>query len=100
MDNRKNDNYYAFKAFNELYKLENQAEVKCDTEKVYAVAAVNGENACVVVANPYLDDMPLELCFEGEMTKCVITCEGKIEEETEVPRVLPKNSFLIVWVKL
>jgi hypothetical protein len=92
--------YYAFKAFNELYKLGNQAALECDTEKIYAVAAQKGKNACVVIANPYLGEMPLELDLDGEITKCVITCDGRTEEETELPAVLPKNSFLTIYLNL
>lgn len=92
--------YYAFKAFNELYKLGEQVALKCDTEQIYAVAAKKGKNACIVIANPYLDEMPMELDFDGEITKCVITCDGKTEEETAFPTVLPKDSFLTVYVNL
>ena len=92
--------YYAFKAFNELYKLGEQVALKCDTERIYAVAAKNGKNACIVIANPYLDEMPMELDFDGEITKCVITCDGKTEEETELLCVLPKDSFLTVYMKI
>jgi len=92
--------YYAFKAFNELYKLGNQATLECDTERIYAVAAKNGKNACIVIANPYLDEMPMEFDFDGKITKCVITCDGKIEEETELPQTLQKDSFLTVYVEL
>ena len=92
--------YYAFKAFNELYKLGEQVALKCDTERIYAVAAKNGKDACVVIANPYSDEMPMELEFKGEITKCVITCDGKTEEETAFPTVLPKDSFLTVYMKI
>ena len=43
--------YYAFKAFGELYELENEAECNCDKEGIYSVAATNGENKAIILSN-------------------------------------------------
>ena len=85
--------YYAFKAFNELYKLGEQIEAEIDEKDIYAVAAKRGDSACVVITNPTERDTELSLSVEGKVTKCVITCEEKTEEEIPMPEILPKNSF-------
>lgn len=92
--------YYAFKAFNELYLLGEQIEVVLDKNNVYAVGAKKDDKACVLIANPYIGDIDITLDIKGEVTKCVITTEGKTEAETELPKVLPKDSFLLVYIKL
>lgn len=43
--------YYVFAAFNELYKLKDQAELKCDIKDVYAAAAYNGKTGSVMLVN-------------------------------------------------
>ena len=43
--------YYAFVAFNALYKLGTQAECTCDTDGVYAVAATNGKKHALMISN-------------------------------------------------
>ena len=43
--------YYVFKAFNELYKLKNQAALKCYGKDIYAVAAYDGESGAVMITN-------------------------------------------------
>ncbi|MBP3704925.1 MAG: hypothetical protein J6I98_05245, partial [Clostridia bacterium] len=43
--------YYGFKAFGELYMLGNQAECTVEEENLYAVAAANGDERAVLIAN-------------------------------------------------
>ena len=43
--------YYSFAAFNFLYKLENQVELTCDADRVYAVAAVKDGKGALVISN-------------------------------------------------
>ncbi len=43
--------YYAFKAFGELYALENETVCNCDKEGVYAVAAQKGEKRAIILSN-------------------------------------------------
>lgn len=45
--------YYAFKAFGELYVLGQQAECRVEEEGIYAVAATNGTEKGVMIANVY-----------------------------------------------
>ena len=37
---------------------------------------------------------------EGTVEKCLLTAEDKVEEETELPSVLSKDSFLLIRIKL
>ena len=92
--------YYAFKAFNALYCLGEQVELSLDTEGLCAVAAKRGGEGCILIANPTESDLPLSLTFEGAVTKCLITTEGKNEEETLLPSILPANSFLLISAKI
>lgn len=43
--------YYAFKAFGELYALENEVECCCSKEGVYTVAAQKGEKRAIILSN-------------------------------------------------
>ena len=92
--------YYAFKAFNALYCLGEQAEIALDTEGLYAAAAKRGGEGCILIVNPTEGDLPLSLQMEGKVTKCLITTEGKNEEEILLPSVLPANSFLLISAKI
>ena len=43
--------YYGYKAFNELYRLGTQVSCTVEEEGVYAIAATNGEEQAVLIAN-------------------------------------------------
>lgn len=43
--------YYAFMAFNELYKLGAQVQCVCDNDSVYALGATNGEQNALLIVN-------------------------------------------------
>ncbi len=88
--------YYAFKAFNELYRLGDQVEVVLDAENVYAVGAKKGNAGCLVIANTNEEDITLSLSSCGKISECILTADGRREEKVELPDVLPKNSFLLI----
>ena len=93
--------YYAFTAFNELYKLGEQTKLLLDAEEgIYAVSAKNGKKGCVVVANTIERDVPL--CFEvnAAITDCVLTANGEIEKTVPLPDKLPKESILVVHTEM
>ncbi len=92
--------YYAFKAFNELYKLEDQIEITLDEGAVYAVGAKKDDSACILLANPSENDIDLILNMDGKVTKCFITAQGECEKETVLPNILPANSFLLIHVEI
>ena len=43
--------YYAFKAFGELYALQNEVECTCSADGIYALAATGGEKKSVILSN-------------------------------------------------
>lgn len=92
--------YYAFTAFNRLYQLKNQVELTLDNDDIYAVAAKDGENACIVIVNPTGADVGLDLFFEGTVKECFVTTEGKNDLACELPAILPANSFISVSIGL
>lgn len=54
--------YYAFKSFNEAYKLQNEVLTETDDEHVFVGGATNGEKAVLLLAN--LHEEPVEAEFE------------------------------------
>ncbi|MBE6609899.1 MAG: hypothetical protein E7634_04455 [Ruminococcaceae bacterium] len=57
--------FYAFKAFNELYKLGYEKRVFCDTENIYACAASDGKRWGMLISNYNGGDMELEIGLSG-----------------------------------
>ena len=55
--------YYALVAFNQLYKLGKQIETKCDTDRLYTLAASNKNRTSIMFAN--LTGESQTLCIEG-----------------------------------
>jgi hypothetical protein len=92
--------YYAFQAFNELYKLGAQIETLCDDRTVYAVGARKDNKVCVLLANPTTDDVDFILNAKGCVTKCLITAQDKCAQEIEMPDILPSNSFLLIHIEI
>ena len=55
--------YYSFAAFNFLYKLENEVELTCDTNGLYAVSAVKNGRGALMISN--ISGAEQELNIEG-----------------------------------
>ena len=53
--------YYAFAAFNRLYRLGDQVALTSDTDGVYAVAATNGKKSAIMIANLTGEQLPVEI---------------------------------------
>ena len=92
--------YYAFTAFNELYKLGEQTKTELCEDGVYAVSAKNSKNGCVVIANTTENDIPLELSMNATAKRCIVTANGENEKETNTINILPKESITVVYAKL
>ena len=92
--------YYAFTAFNELYKRENEVTLITDDTRVMAAAAKKGSDLCAVIANPTEVEIPLELTASGRVTRCVLTANGSNEQETALPAVLPRESILTLFMNV
>jgi len=48
--------FYAFKAFNELYKMQHAVAANCDAENIHACAAADGKRVAVLAANYMNED--------------------------------------------
>lgn len=57
--------YYAFLAFNELFKLGGEAFSKSDSSGLYICSASNGPESAALVVNTHSGDVSVNLCFEG-----------------------------------
>lgn len=57
--------YYAFFAFNELYKLGGEAEVKTDGDGLYICGASDGKSAAALIVNTRGEEMPAGIYFKG-----------------------------------
>ena len=92
--------YYGFLAFNELYLLGTQAEVCCDDEGVYALAAYKGTEGCIVLANTSAADVPLKLEMDGAVTECRILDGERLLSGCRLPEEIPGNTVLCIRVTL
>ena len=100
--------YYAFKAFNELYKRGTEVESSSNDRWVTWVAAARGEkDGAVVIAHTGDKAVPLvlELCGRnklrpspGSVCECRITDETRTNEIVPLPTMLPPHSFLVMTV--
>ena len=91
--------YYAFMAFNELYKRQNAVAVSCDTPGLYAVGAQKDGDCCLVLANTTPNAVPLSLTLSGCRQKikiCRLTDETHIWQTCALPETLNGYSFLCI----
>ena len=94
--------YYAFDGFNRLYKLGSEAELKCDSEYLPALAATDGKTGLILIANE--EDKPLEYKLEttGDYTmKKVLISDGENgfkESDTKCPDIIsvPAKKMMII----
>lgn len=83
-------NYYAFMAFNELYRLKNECKVeKEDSDGIYVSAARDARHAAIMITNITDEDKELKLSFDGKIFECKIIDEGR--NLSPIGRVLPKT---------
>jgi hypothetical protein len=92
--------YYAFTAFNELYKLGDQVKTVLHEDGVYAVSAKSGKKGCVVIANTTENDIPLEISMNATETLCYMTSNGENEKRTDHCGILPKESIVVIHTEM
>jgi len=90
--------YYGFLAFNELYRRGTQADVRCDGKNVYALAAYDGTDGYIVIANTGADETALDLEMNGTVTGCRILDGEHLLADCALPDVLPGNTVLCIAV--
>ena len=100
--------YYAFKAFNELYRRGTEVESSSSDRWVTWVAAARREkDGAVVIAHTGDEEVPLVLDLGGRnklrpspcgdvVRECRITDETRTNEIVPLPTTLPPHSILVV----
>ena len=90
--------YYAFKAFNELYKRKTEVASSSSDRWVTWVAAARGRRSgAVVIAHTGDEAVPLALDLGGRTVReCRITDDTRTNEVVSLPSNLPPHSILVV----
>lgn len=91
--------YYAFMAFNELYKRKNAVCVDCAADgECYACAAVDeAGSGALMIANPTDTAQPLTIQLGEKTVRAVkILTEGHIWEDTTLPEILAAYTTLLI----
>ena len=101
--------FYAFKAFNELYKMKNEKHAEYDPESLYVTAASDDTSAGILISNYNGKDTEIELDLSGlpagEIEIRIVDEERTFDKimsfetangaiKTKFP--LPKNAFVYV----
>ena len=104
--------FYAFKAFNELYKLRSAYNAECDDQKIYTAAASNGTCAAIIAANYNNADATLTFDLSGlpetELEIRVVDEEHNFEplitvsakNDCKLTLQVKNNSFVYVGSKI
>ena len=105
--------FYAFKAFNELYKMKHAVAVSCDAENIYACAAADGKRAAVLAANyrneacsltfdlrnvPAGETMEIRIIDEDKDFETLMTFEGN--ERVKLTLSVKDNTVVYVGSKI
>ncbi len=91
--------YYAFVAFNSLYKLGNQVKLDCNTNDLYAVAATDGQHHAIMISNPTDTERILEI--EGvDLTTAKFHVTDNYRTMTWAPNAdtIPKHGVLLIEI--
>ena len=84
-------------AFNTLYRLGMQAEVSCDTEDLYVLAATDGSHHALMISN--LAGKKQELVFEGvdlSHAKYHVIDQERLLSWSPVIDCIDSNSVLLI----
>lgn len=91
--------FYAMKAFNRLYELGTQVETLCDNDRLYVVAATDGEHHAIMLSNLTKETQNLEI--KGvDLTNAKFYVIDETRMLTEAPntdRINNNEVFLIEW---
>lgn len=97
--------YYAFKAFNRLYALQEEVPVMENCDGIYAMAASNGDESAVLLVNNGKESKALEIgmCnFSGAMKACIIDEAHTFESiplDLSKTVTMPPHSILLLESK-
>lgn len=76
--------YYVFKAFGELYALQNELKCECSNENLYVLAAGDEENVAVLITNTG-DDDKVEINLTSDYTVYLIDENNRMVETDKNP---------------
>ncbi len=104
--------WYAFVAFGELYRLGDACKVKATGEGIYAAAAENGDEQCIMIANYKCDDDALPLVMKNAYPEKMadilyITERHRLEpvfgyvtaKENTLSLRLPRQSVVLIRIR-
>lgn len=89
--------YYTFKAFGELYELENEVECSFEKDNVYALAAAKGDKKSIILSN-LGEDTGIELDLPEGFYVYIIDKDNLFVKTELAPRdfVLKENTVAII----
>ncbi len=91
--------YYSLVAFNTLYRLGDQVELRCDTEGVYALAATDGKRHALMVSNltPTTQSLVIEGADLSQARFYVLDGERLLSWSPRMDKLEPNAVMLIEW---
>ena len=92
--------YYAFTAFNRLYKLGDEIAIYLDADDVYGCGASDGKWACAVIANPTATSRPVSLLSDVEPHRFVVTDKLGVDRECYTLDAIPGESIVSIYFDL
>ena len=76
-----------------------QLALSCDDPRIFAIAARGNADACVVLANPTQESVPLTLSVNADVSECLLTANGDNEAHVTLPDTLLPESILVIKLK-
>ena len=73
-----------------------QTRLELDADGVYAVAAINEADGCIVIANTTEKGIPFEIMMNAKIKGCYITADGENEKKIDIPDTIPGESILVI----
>ena len=92
--------YYAFKAFNALYKLKNEVKTVVSNNKIVAAAAADGDQRALMISNSSMEEFKIKLdkeAFSGKAEVYMISKEhifDKVDFSDEF--IMPGRSVILI----
>jgi hypothetical protein len=92
--------YYSFVAFNRLYQLKNQVNVKCEESGVYALGAKEADVGWLVISNTNEKELPLTIQANGSIESCILLGDGKDDVLVDFAEKIPAYSVMSIKFRL
>lgn len=92
--------YYAFSAYNELYRRGTEVPVLMNgAEGIYAAAAKGDDGGAIMLANVDKDPTALSVDCGRRIVRCRLISDAGVTEGEATPAGLPGNSVLLIFTK-